>query len=132
MRTSRVRLQGPVKGIFALAAAWSLFSLPSLAVACAISCDSASCETSSPTCAAHEQSGSDRHQAPPSSSHCPGFHSAGAVTSLPRPLSSARPGSLMPADELLVTSSWPPGSFAALSSACPAPRSRSAPLPLRV
>ena len=132
MRTSRVVLQGPVKRIFALAAAWSLFSLPSLAVACAISCDSASCETSSPACAAHEPRGSDRHQAPPSSSHCPRFHSAGAVTSLPRPLSSARSGSLIRAHELLGAGSWPFGPAATTSSACPNPRSRSAPPTLRI
>jgi hypothetical protein len=132
MRTSRVRLQGPAKRILALAAAWSLFSLPSLAVACAISCDSASCEPASPACAAHEQSGSEPHQVPPSSSHCPDFHSAGAVISLPRPLSIAHSGSWMPAHELLVPSSWPFGPAAPFSSECPTPRSRSALLPLRI
>lgn len=126
-----VGLQRCVKRILALAAAGSLFWLPSLAVACVISCDSASCETSAPACAAHGQSGSDREQASPSSSHCPGYKAAGAISSLPMPLSGVSSGNLMPAP-LLVTSSAPLGPVAAFSSACPTPRSRSAPPHLRI
>jgi len=132
MRAPGVGLQRCVKRVLALAAAGSLFWLPSLAVGCAISCDSASCETSAPACAAHVECSSDREQAPASSSHCPGYKAAGAISSLPMPLSGVGSGNLMPAHPLLVTSGAPLGPVAAFSSACPTPRSRSAPPPLRI
>ena len=107
MRTFRVRLQGPVRRILAMVAAWSLFSLPSLAVACAISCDSAACEASEGSCAGHEEKGSNRKEAPRSSSHCPGFHSAAAVSAVPRTFSGVGSEGLVQGYALLVTSGSP-------------------------
>jgi len=118
--------------ILALAAAGALFSLPALAAACAIACDSVACHASAASCPGHD-GGDKTGGRPTSSGHCPGSRAAHVAFSSFSP-PAGTPGLAVPVTAFGVVAAPAPPLFrvAALAPAHHSFRGRSAPIPLRV